>query len=67
MGKMDAITQAIEELTTEERAELRAWLDELDERLFDEAIERDAKAGRLDPLLADVRARVKSGTFEEFE
>lgn len=50
MGKMDDITRAIEALTPEERTKLRAWLDELDERLFDEAIERSAKAGKLDKL-----------------
>jgi hypothetical protein len=61
MGKIDAITQAIEELSVEERAELRAWLDELDERLFDEAIERDAKAGKFDELAKQAIAEDDNG------
>ncbi|MBX9927180.1 MAG: hypothetical protein K2Y05_12555 [Hyphomicrobiaceae bacterium] len=66
MGKMDEITQAIETLSLDERIKLRAFLDEIDERLFDEAIERDAKAGKLDKLLDKVRASQKAGEFEEF-
>ncbi|MDZ4842155.1 MAG: hypothetical protein SH859_08440 [Hyphomicrobium aestuarii] len=66
MGKMDEITEAIETLSLDERIKLRAFLDELDERLFDEAIERDAKAGKLDKLLDQVRASQKAGDFEEF-
>jgi len=66
MGKIDAITAAIEELSEAERAELRAWLDELEERLFDEKIERDAKSGKLDKLLDQVRASQKAADFEEF-
>jgi hypothetical protein len=36
----------------EELKQFRAWLDELEERLFDERIERDAKAGKLDAIEA---------------
>ena len=49
---MDEIERAIEVLSRADRTKLRAWLDELDARLFDEAIERDAKAGKLDKLAA---------------
>ncbi len=66
MGKMEEITEAIETLSLDERIKLRAFLDELDERLFDEAIERDAKSGKLDKLLDQVRASQKAGDFEEF-
>ena len=50
MTKLEQIQSSIEELSAEEIAKLRAWLDELDARLFDDKIERDAKAGKLDKL-----------------
>jgi len=50
MTKLEQIQSSIEELSAEEIAKLREWLDELDARLFDDKIERDAKAGKLDKL-----------------
>jgi len=50
MTKLEQIQSTIEKLSTAEIAELREWLDELDARLFDEKIERDAKSGKLDKL-----------------
>ena len=65
MGKIEEIEQAIEGLSLADRTRLRAWLDELDARLFDEAIERDAKAGKLDRLAAAARANMANGQGEE--
>jgi hypothetical protein len=48
MTKLEQIQATIENLSSAEIAKLREWLDELDARLFDEKIERDAKAGKLD-------------------
>ena len=48
MTKLEQIQSSIEKLSAREIAELRDWLEELDARLFDEKIERDAKAGKLD-------------------
>jgi hypothetical protein len=45
---------------------LRDWLEELDARLFDEKIARDAASGKLDTLMADARANIKAGRGEEF-
>jgi hypothetical protein len=42
MTKLEQIQSSIEKLSAEEIAALREWLDELDERLFDEKLERDA-------------------------
>ncbi len=50
MTKLEQIQATIENLSSAEIAKLREWLDELDARLFDEKIERDAKAGKLDKL-----------------
>ena len=66
MTKLEQIQSSIEELSAEEIAKLRAWLDELDARLFDDKIERDAKAGKLDKLAAEARSNLKSGRGEEF-
>ena len=52
MTKLETIQADIEQLSPSEVARLCAWLDELNERLFDEAIERDAKSGKLDKLAA---------------
>jgi hypothetical protein len=48
--KLEEKEAAVEKLSPEELKRFRAWLDELEERLFDERIERDAKAGKLDEL-----------------
>ena len=56
MTKLEQIQSSIEALSAEEIAELRAWLDELGARLFDEKIERDAKSGKLDRLAEEALA-----------
>ncbi len=66
MTKLEQIQSSIEKLSAREIAELRDWLDELDARLFDEKIERDAKAGKLDKLADEARANLKAGRGEEF-
>jgi hypothetical protein len=66
MTKLEQIQSSIAELSGEEIAKLREWLDELDERLFDEKIERDAKAGKLDKLADEARANMKARRGEEF-
>ena len=66
MTKLEHIQSTIEQLSPAEIARLRAWLDDLGERLFDEAIERDAKNGKLDKLAAEARANLAAGRGEEF-
>ena len=44
------LEKAIAKLPPDQLAELRAWFDEFDAARFDEKIERDAKAGKLDRL-----------------
>jgi hypothetical protein len=63
MTKIEQIQSSIEQLSAEEIAELREWLEELDPRLFDEKIERDAKSGKLDKLAADARINLKAGSL----
>jgi hypothetical protein len=66
MGKIEHIEQAIEQLSAEEMAQLRAFFDELEERRFDEAIERGAKSGKLDKLMAEAKAEMDAGIGEDF-
>ena len=56
MTKLDEIQSAVEQLPPEELARFRAWFEELQARLWDEQIERDIKAGKLDKLAEKWRA-----------
>ena len=51
MSTVEEITAAIEQLPADQVAWVRAWLADYAERLWDEQIERDEKAGRLDSLI----------------
>ena len=65
MTKIDHIKAAIAALPADEVARLREWLMELDEQRFDEQIERDAAAGKLDELIAKARDNYKAGRLSE--
>jgi hypothetical protein len=47
----EEITAAIEQLSADDLARVRAWLAEYAEQIWDEQIERDERAGRLDALI----------------
>jgi len=66
MTTVEDIEKAVSKLTPEQLAKFRAWFDEYDARVFDEKIERDAKAGKLDKLAASARANHKAGRRTEF-
>jgi hypothetical protein len=61
MTTIEEIEKAVAELTPEQLAKFRAWFDEFQERMFDEQIERDAKA-----LIVKARENHDSGRREEF-
>lgn len=65
MTKLEEIEAAVAQLSPEELKQFRAWLDELEGRLFDERIERDAKAGKLDELEARARDDLKAGRVRD--
>jgi hypothetical protein len=60
MTSVEEIEKAVAELPPDKLALFRTWFEEFEAARFDERIERDAKAGRLDRLaeqaLADFRA-----------
>lgn len=66
MTKLEQIQSTIEKLSSEEIAKLRAWLEDLDARVFDDKIAADAASGKLDKLMDEARANLKAGRGEEF-
>jgi hypothetical protein len=50
MGTVEKIEQAVSVLSKEDLAEFRAWFVAFDEATWDQKIERDAAAGKLDSL-----------------
>lgn len=66
MGKIEGIEQAVEQLTQEDRERLREFLDEIEERAFDEALEREAKLGKLDKIAEAAHTDLRTGDGGEF-
>ena len=50
MTTVEDIEKALSELPADQLAQFRAWFETFDAARFDERIEQDAKAGRLDGL-----------------
>jgi hypothetical protein len=65
MTKLEDIEKAILALSGDELAKLRDWFEELQADLFDQQIERDAKAGKLDRLADEALAHHKAGRTRE--
>ena len=65
MTTVENIKKAIAKLAPEQLAKFRTWFEEYDAQLFDERIERDAKAGKLDKFAEDaIRAHREGRTRE---
>lgn len=65
MSTLEDIEKALTELPPDQLAEFRAWFEAFDAARFDERIERDAKAGRLDRLAAQALADFRAGRTRE--
>jgi hypothetical protein len=61
MSTVEEITAAIAELSPEQVARIRAWLDERAESAWDAQIERDESAGKLDALAERALAEHRAG------
>jgi hypothetical protein len=59
------IEKAVEQLPPRELARFRAWFDAFDSSQFDAAIERDARAGKLDGLAEEALAAHRAGGSRE--
>ncbi len=61
MKRVEHIEQQIRELSAREFSKLRAWVLQQDWKSWDEQIEADARAGKLDKLIADAQADYVAG------
>ena len=67
MTKIDDIKQAVTQLSPEELKAFREWFEELEATQWDEQIERDIKAGKLDKLAEKWRADYRAGKATDLE
>jgi hypothetical protein len=65
MPSIQSIERAIEQLPAHELAEFRQWFAKFDEAVWDEQIEADANAGKLDALAAEALAEYQNGMARE--
>jgi hypothetical protein len=65
MSTVENLEKQIESLPPEDLSKLRAWFFELDARLWDQQIEADTKAGKLDGLVAEALADYRAGKARE--
>ncbi|WP_310879462.1 hypothetical protein [Bradyrhizobium brasilense] len=61
MTTAEDIEKAVERLPPHELARFRAWFETFDAERFNAAIERDAKAGKLDALADEALAAHRAG------
>jgi uncharacterized protein YfaT (DUF1175 family) len=62
---VEQIEERIEKLSAEELARFRAWFVEFDAQAWDQQIEADAAAGKLDGLLSEALADYRAGKSRE--
>ena len=65
MSEVEQLEQRIGNLSPQDLAKFRAWFVESDARVWDEQIEADAKAEKLDGLIAEALADYKAGKARE--
>ncbi len=58
------IKKALQEISAAERAEVKAFLDELEAEDWDNQIAQDQVEGRLNALIADVKADIQAGKIK---
>jgi hypothetical protein len=62
---IEDLEQAVAKLAPDDLARFRAWFEEFDAARFDQKIERDAKAGRLDRLAEEAIDDLRKGRTRE--
>ena len=62
---IEDLEKAVAKLPPEQFAEFRAWFEALDAARFDQKIERDAKAGKLDRLADQATDDFRKGHARE--
>jgi hypothetical protein len=66
MPNAEDIEKAVEQLAPREQARFRAWFEVFDARQFDAAIERAARAGKLDAQAEEAISAYRAGLSREF-
>ena len=61
MSEMEQLEKTVSKLSPKDLAQFRAWFLEFDARAWDEQIETDLKAGKLDTLIAEARTEFEQG------
>jgi len=61
MTKLEQIEKSVAELSPEELKAFKAWFEELEAARWDRQIADDAKAGKLDKLIAEAKAEIAAG------
>ena len=65
MMKVEDIEKAIAQLAPADLDKFRAWYEAFDAQRFDERIERDAQAGKLDRMADEALAEHRAGRTRE--
>ena len=65
MSELEMLEAHVQKLSPEELKKFRAWFAEFDARIWDVQIEADAKAGKLDGLVAEALAEHRAGKTRE--
>jgi succinate dehydrogenase flavin-adding protein (antitoxin of CptAB toxin-antitoxin module) len=65
MTRLEALEQEVEKLTPEDYQAFRRWLADHDWQLWDEELERNVAAGKLDKLRDEALAEWKRGETTE--
>lgn len=61
MNEIEQLERTVSNLSPEDLAQFRAWFLEFDERVWDQQIEADLKAGKLNTLIVEARAEYELG------
>ncbi len=61
MSEIEQLEQTVLNLSPKDLAQFRAWFLEFDQRVWDQQIEVDLKAGKLNTLIAEARAEFEQG------
>ena len=63
MGELEIIESKVERLDAKSFAAFRAWFIEYEHARWDQQLEEDSKAGKLDSLIGEAVAEYKAGHF----
>jgi hypothetical protein len=65
MSEVEKIEQSIQKLSSEDLDKLRAWFAEFENRVWDQKIEANLQAGKLDGIIAKSLSEYSSGKDRE--